>query len=288
MAPKAVGEFHPLSRLTHLTLSLSENPSQQDSPLVRLQKYIETPYDCHVCNLLTGRNGDNGATAEVPFLATLKHLHLRGPGAHACKNLFNANWKALDNVVIELGTHRGICDGDILKLFYAVDNTAYNRLQMTIDITVRLCEPEFEKQHFGHHWWRLYPEAFPTVKTIEQTNGTGEILALVKKLPGPEPPVYPAPEELVRLEYMIEREMDQAIMAVQQIWATDGIDPLTMTYMEEGPWREAELEELHRPDVTKEDPVFYEQERIVELRGRADYDWLKSDEPGCPRYWLQD
>lgn len=285
LAPKAVGEFHPLAHLTHLTLSLSENPSKYDTPLLCLQQYMETPDECHCCNLLTGRNGHDGKTIEVPFLATLKHLHIRGPGAHVCGNLFNANWKVLENVVIEMGTHRGICDGELLNLLHAVDDAARNHLQMAIEITVRVCEPEFEKNVFGHHWWRISPD---TVPTLEQSTGIGEEIVLVKKLPGPTSPVYATSAQLDRLDHMIETEWARAMLAVSKIAATDGFDPLAVLYFDNDVCRAAEQEERERPEHQDPDPIVIDKTRMLELRARADYDWLRSSEPLFPRFWVTD
>lgn len=283
MAPKAVGEFHPLARLTHLTLSLSENPSKYDTPLLCLQKYMETPDECHVCNLLTGRNGHDGKTIQVPFLVTLKHLHIRGPGAHVCANLFNADWKALENVTAELGTHRGICDGELLRLLYAVDKAARDRPQMAIEITVRLCEPEFERDIFGHHWWRVSPD---TVPTVEQSTGLGEKIVVVKKTAGPALPVYATSAELDQIDNMIEAEWARAMLAVSKISATDGFDPLTMLYFDNDVYRAAEKEEMERPQAQNTDPVVIDKGRMLELRARADGDWLGSSEPFFPRFWI--
>lgn len=244
---------------------------------------METPDECHICNLLTGMNGHDGQTTHVPFLATLRHLHIRGPGAHVCANLFNADWEALENVVIEMGTHRGICDGELLKLLYAIDNAARNRLQMAIEITVRVCEPEFEKNVFGHHWWRTTPD---TVPTLEQSTGIGEKIVLVKKTPGPASPVYATSLQLDRLDQMIETEWTRAMLAVSKIAATGGFDPLAMMYFDNDVCRIAEQEEMDKPEPQDSDPILIDKNRMLELRARADYDWLRSSRPLFPRFWI--
>lgn len=201
--------------------------------------------------------------------------------------MFNADWKALDNVVVEMGTHRGICDGEIIKLLRAVDNAAHNRLDMAIEITVRMCQPQHETLIFGHHWWRTYPEVATTVKTAAEATCAGEILTLVKKLPGPDSPVYPAPRKLVELETLIENEMGQVLHAVDHILVIDGIDALTMTYMDNPDWRNPELEMMQEPPADCATPICVRGDRIEELRVRADNDWLKSaEEPLYPRYFL--
>lgn len=244
---------------------------------------METPDECHICNLLTGRNSHDGQITNVPFLATLKHLHIRGPGAHVCENLFNADWEALENVVIEMGTHRGICDGELLKLLYAVDNAARDNLQMAIEITVRVCEPEFERNIFGHHWWRTTPD---TVPTLEQSTGIGEKIVLVKKTPGPASPVYATSAQLDRLDQMIETEWTRAMLAVSKIAATDGFDPLAVVYFDNDVCRIAEQEEMDRPEPQDPDPILIEEASIPALQARADYYWLRSSEPLFPRFWI--
>lgn len=286
LAPKELG-VHPLTHLTRLTLSLSENPSKFDTPLMRLQKYIETSDECHSCNLLTGKNSHDKKTIEVPFLTTLKHLHIRGPGAHVCANLFNADWKALESVVIEMGTHRGVCDGEALGLITAVNSKVLERPEMAIEITVRVCEPEFERDAFGHHWWRIYPD---TVPTPEQSTGIGEEIVLVKKIPGPSPPVFATLAQLGRLNYRIESEWQQAMLAVSKISATAGFDPLAVMYFDNDICKAAEKEERERPDPEEETPhpVVIDDARMLELRARADRDWLQSGEPLFPRFWEGD
>lgn len=284
LAPKAPG-LHPLTRLTRLTLSLSENPSKFDTPLMRLQKYMETSDECHTCNLLTGKNRHDKEIIKVPFLTTLKHLHIRGPGAHACANLFNADWKALENVVIEMGTHRGICDGEILNLMNAVSGIALSHLELAIDITVRVCQPEFEREAFGHHWWRTYPD---TVPTLEQSTGIGEEILLAKKIPGSISPEFATSTQLDRLDHIIVSEWDRAMLAVSKISATAGFDPLAVLYSDNDICKAAEKEERERPEHQPPRPVVINGAKMLKLRARADRDWLQSSEPSFPRFWEGD
>lgn len=66
-----------------------------EDPFLSAKHILVTPSDTHLCILLT-RNDPSGGTMErieSPFLNTLKYLHIRGPGAHVCSELFKTEGK---------------------------------------------------------------------------------------------------------------------------------------------------------------------------------------------------
>lgn len=71
---------------------------------------------------------------EAPFLHTLKYLHIRGPGAHVFSELFKAEGKALENIIIEIGERRGLCDANMDQLILHATTTASNHPEMSISI----------------------------------------------------------------------------------------------------------------------------------------------------------
>lgn len=134
MLPTPVGVASPLGKLTHLTLSIPA--LQSKDPFLSAKHILVTPSDAHLCVLLT-RNDRSGGTIEgieAPFLNTLKCLHLRGPGAHVCSELFKTKGKALEKIIIEMGERRGLCDANMDQLILHAATTASNHPEMSISI----------------------------------------------------------------------------------------------------------------------------------------------------------
>jgi hypothetical protein len=134
MMPMPVGGGSPLGKLTHLTLSISA--LQSKDPFLSAKHILVTPSDAHLCVLLT-RNDPGGGTMEgieAPFLNTLKYLHIRGPGAHVCSELFKTKGKALEKIIIEMGERRGLCDANMDQLILHAATTASNHPEMSISI----------------------------------------------------------------------------------------------------------------------------------------------------------
>lgn len=116
----------------------------------------------------------------------------------------------------------------------------------------------------------------------------GEEIVLVKKIPGPTSPVFATPAQLDRLNHMIESEWERAMLAVSKISATAGFDPLAVLYFDNDICKAAEREERERPECQTPHPVVIGDARMLELRARADRDWLQSGEPLFPRFWEGD
>lgn len=245
-------------------MSLSHAPSPHISPLRRLRQYIHQCRDQHLCTLLTGgkprSEGGKLVRCESAFLNTLKYLHIRGPGTQCCPELFQARWQSLEKVIIELGTHKGICEGSTHYVIESIrKGLLYRRPNLEILLTARLCKPEFEQEEYSHHFWRRFRSvlgAAPFVGTEPSElsdSSHGVSITLFEKDSSPGPGQACEIQWQDALDTLFRDEDAWAHAAATHLRSRDGLNPVTMTWDSDTIWKNAEKEAAEADANTSDD-----------------------------------
>jgi len=72
------------------------------------------------------------------FLETLRYLHIRGPGAHCCSEVFEADWGKLDLFIIELPTTAVISETSSEPLIATIEKRfLYHRPNAEVRVGLR-------------------------------------------------------------------------------------------------------------------------------------------------------
>ncbi|KAG0130201.1 hypothetical protein HOY82DRAFT_649910, partial [Tuber indicum] len=243
--PRPVDSDLRFPNLTHLTLSLPFAAHKEASPLRSLRYFREHSADRHLCMLLTGRYRipggvviENGST----FLNTLEYLHIRGPGAHCCSQLFKGCWKKLNSIIIELPTTTAICEPGTENLISAIKDNFLNRLpKAEVQVNLRTIMPWFDSQ-FGHYFWRRMKDRIPGTESYP-----GEALPLAHSPSGigvvlfgksnEEHTIIQAhPDWLAAVDNMQHEEQLHGDGAVEYFKNRDGVDAMEMVWEQDHIW----------------------------------------------------
>ncbi|KAG0636434.1 hypothetical protein HOY80DRAFT_1088724 [Tuber brumale] len=247
--PRPVDSDFRFPNLTHLTLSLPCAAHKGASPLRSLRYFHDHSADRHLCMLLTGRHRTHdGVVIEEgsTFLNTLEYLHIRGPGAHCCPQIFLANWKKLNSVIIELPTTAAICEPGTVNLITTIREVFLRELpNAEVQVNLRTIMPWFDS-HFGHYFWRRMKYTLPVIELYP-----GEALPLAHSPDGINVTLFSNsneehtitqahPDWLAAIDNIQHEEQLHRNAAIEYFINRDGVDARTMVWEHDHIWITAE------------------------------------------------
>ncbi|PWW72614.1 hypothetical protein C7212DRAFT_224271 [Tuber magnatum] len=249
-APRSVRFDFRFPNLKSLTLCIPCAPHKEASPMRSLRYFQDRCADRHLCMLLTGRQyTTSGEVVEKgsTFLNTLEYLHIRGPGAHCCSEVFEADWKKLNSVTIELPTTAAICEAGTKNLIMTIEKKfLHRRPKAEVHVNLRTIMPWFDSD-FGHYFWRLMKDHMPTTSSYpgkayplaHSTNGVN--VTLFRKKRG-EAIVRAHEDWIAAIDNIRHEEQLYANAAEEYFNRRDGVDIRTMVWEHDRIWITAENE----------------------------------------------
>ncbi|CAZ81629.1 unnamed protein product [Tuber melanosporum] len=260
--PRPVDSDLRFPNLTHLTLSLPFAAHKEASPLRSLRYFRERSADRHLCMLLTGRYRipggvviENGST----FLNTLEYLHVRGPGAHCCSQLWKGCWKKLNSIIIELPTTAAICEPGTENLISAIKDNFLNRLpKAEVQVNLRTILPWFDS-HFGHYFWRrmkdriISTESYPGEALPLAHSPSGINVVLFSKSNEEHTIIQAHPDWLAAINNIQHEEKLHANGTIEYFKNRDGVDAMEMVWEQDHIWITAE-NHINTPAPAEENP----------------------------------
>ncbi|RPA93584.1 hypothetical protein L873DRAFT_1793493 [Choiromyces venosus 120613-1] len=247
--PRPVKSDLRFLNLTNLTLSLPAPVYESDSPMSSLRYFRDRCADRHLCMLLTGKHKTFGGKVieeGSTFLNTLEYLHMRGPGTHCCSELFNASWKRLNSVTIELPTTAAICEPSTDNFIDAIETTFLDRFpNAEVRVSLRAIMPRYDSD-FRFYFWRMMKENLPgtlsypgrAYSLAPAPNGVD--LILFEKNNEQRDHVRVHPDWVAAIDNIQREEVLCSNVAVQYFMRRDGVDARTMVWELDHLWMAAE------------------------------------------------
>lgn len=199
--------------------------------------------------LLTGRRRlYDGSVIEEgsTFLNTLEYLHIRGPGAHCCSQLFKANWRKLGSVIIELPTTAAICETNAKNLITAIEQRFLHRCPNAEVLVGLRAVMSWLDTEFDHYFWRRMKDAVPVTPSYpgealplaDSPNGINVVL--FEKRDGKKEIVCAHADWIRAIDRIQTEEHAFGNAAINYFMMRDGVDIRTMVWEHDHIWITAE------------------------------------------------
>ena len=254
--------------------------------------------DRHLCTLLTGRRHlYDGSVIEEgsTFLETLEYLHIRGPGAHCCSQLFKANWKKLGSVIIELPTTAAICETNAKNLITAIEKRFLRRCPDAEVLVGLRTVMSWLDTEFDHYFWRRMKDAVPVTPSYpgealplaDSPNGVNVVL--FEKRGGKK--IVRAHADWIHAIDRIQTEENAfGNAAMNYFMMRDGIDIRTMVWEHDHIWITAENSAYNFAIAAENAAASWNAENSSSPQGNDAFEEEEREEPDYDalRYALDD